>query len=83
MDGLVFTCHIGALSQTTFQVSHRGQGFNELRFEDAKGSEEVFIHAQRDMKTQILRDKTTQIGNDQKTDVAHNRTVIIKHDEEK
>ncbi|NHB89036.1 hypothetical protein [Photorhabdus tasmaniensis] len=21
MDGLVFTCHIGALSQTTFQVS--------------------------------------------------------------
>ncbi|WP_449592746.1 bacteriophage T4 gp5 trimerisation domain-containing protein [Photorhabdus tasmaniensis] len=51
MDGLVFTCHIGALSQTTFQVSHRGQGFNELRFENAKGSEEVFIHAQRDMKT--------------------------------
>ncbi|WP_387466920.1 type VI secretion system tip protein TssI/VgrG [Photorhabdus sp. RM323S] len=68
---------------TTFKTrTHRGQGFNELRFEDAKDREEVFIHAQRDMKTQILRDKTTQIGNDQKTDVAHNRTAIIKHDDD-
>ncbi|WP_420800709.1 bacteriophage T4 gp5 trimerisation domain-containing protein [Photorhabdus temperata] len=29
-----------------------------MRFEDAKGSEEVFIHAQRNMNTQILWDKT-------------------------
>ncbi|WP_031282723.1 bacteriophage T4 gp5 trimerisation domain-containing protein, partial [Photorhabdus temperata] len=69
--------------RTTFKTrTHRGQGFNELRFEDAKGSEEVFIHAQRDMKTQILWDKTTQIGHDQKTDVEHNRTAIIKNDDD-
>ncbi|KMW71047.1 type VI secretion protein [Photorhabdus luminescens subsp. luminescens] len=70
-------------TRTTFKTrTHRGQGFNELRFEDAKGSEEVFIHAQRDMKTQILWDKTAQIGNDQKTEVAHNRTAIIKNDDD-
>ncbi|TNH41419.1 type VI secretion system tip protein TssI/VgrG, partial [Photorhabdus luminescens] len=47
-------------TRTTFKTrTHGGQGFNELRFEDAKGSEEVFIHAQRNMKTQILWDKTT------------------------
>ncbi|WP_192900944.1 type VI secretion system tip protein VgrG [Photorhabdus luminescens] len=70
-------------TRTTFKTrTHGGQGFNELRFEDAKGSEEVFIHAQRNMKTQILWDKTTQIGNDQKTEVAHNRTAIIKNDDD-
>ncbi|MCT8349912.1 type VI secretion system tip protein VgrG [Photorhabdus temperata] len=70
-------------TRTTFKTrTHRGQGFNELRFEDAKGSEEVFIHAQRNMNTQILWDKTTQIGNDQKTDVEHNRTAIIKNDDD-
>ncbi|KMW73994.1 type VI secretion protein [Photorhabdus luminescens subsp. luminescens] len=70
-------------TRTTFKTrTHRGQGFNELRFEDDKGSEEVFIHAQRDMNMQILWDKTTQIGHDQKTEAAHNRTAIIKNDDD-
>ncbi|NRN30346.1 type VI secretion system tip protein TssI/VgrG [Photorhabdus heterorhabditis] len=70
-------------TRTTFRTkTHKGHGFNELRFEDENGSEEVFIHAQRDMKTRVLRDKTTQINHDQKTDVEHNRTVIIKHDDD-
>ncbi|WP_195918412.1 type VI secretion system Vgr family protein, partial [Erwinia sorbitola] len=29
--------------------THKGEGFNELRFEDAKGREELFMHAQKDM----------------------------------
>ncbi|MCZ1250934.1 type VI secretion system tip protein VgrG, partial [Photorhabdus laumondii subsp. laumondii] len=70
-------------TRTTFKTrTHGGEGFNELRFEDNKGSEEVFIHAQRDMNSQILRDKTTQIGHDQQTEVAHNRTAIIKNDDD-
>ncbi|WP_387695223.1 type VI secretion system Vgr family protein, partial [Photorhabdus sp. RM157S] len=70
-------------TRTTFRTkTHKGHGFNELRFEDENGSEEVFIHAQRDMKTQILRDKTTQINHDQKTEVEHNRTTIIKNDDD-
>ena len=28
-----------------------GGGFNELRFEDAKGAEEIYVHAQLDMNT--------------------------------
>ncbi|MGV8004192.1 type VI secretion system tip protein TssI/VgrG [Photorhabdus temperata subsp. temperata] len=70
-------------TRTTFRTkTHKGHGFNELRFEDENGSEEVFIHAQRDMKTQVLRDKTTQINHDQKTEVKHNRTTIIKNDDD-
>ncbi|WP_434525759.1 type VI secretion system tip protein TssI/VgrG [Photorhabdus asymbiotica] len=70
-------------TRTTFKTrTHRGQGFNELRFDDAKGSEEVFIHAQRDMNTRVLWDKTTQVSHDQKTEVEHNRTTIIKNDDD-
>ncbi len=60
-------------TRTTFRTkTHKGNGFNELRFEDENGSEEVFIHAQRDMNTLILNDETHNIG--------HNRTHHIKHD---
>ncbi len=60
-------------TRTTFKTrTHKGKGFNELRFEDAKDQEEVFIHAQRDMKTQILNDETV--------DIANNRLHHVKHD---
>ncbi|MDE1486981.1 type VI secretion system tip protein VgrG [Xenorhabdus bovienii] len=60
-------------TRTTFKTkTHKGKGFNELRFDDAKGSEEVFIHAQKDMKTHILNDETCNVG--------HNRTHHIKND---
>ncbi|CEE91841.1 conserved hypothetical protein [Xenorhabdus nematophila str. Anatoliense] len=59
-------------TRTTFKTrTHKGEGFNELRFEDAKGSEEVFIHAQKDIKTQVLNDETSNIG--------HNRIHHIKN----
>ncbi|WXG12319.1 phage baseplate assembly protein V [Xenorhabdus griffiniae] len=62
-----------AKTRTTFKTkTHKGEGFNELRFEDAKGSEEVFIHAQKDLKNQVLNDETSNIG--------HNRTHHIKND---
>ncbi|MEK9495076.1 type VI secretion system tip protein TssI/VgrG [Photorhabdus sp. P32] len=60
-------------TRTTFRTkTHKGNGFNELRFEDENGSEEVFIHAQRDMNTRVLNDEACNIG--------HNRTHHIKHD---
>ncbi|WAS91658.1 type VI secretion system Vgr family protein [Nannocystis punicea] len=39
-----------------------GDGFNELRFEDRKGSEEVFLHAQKDWNTEILNNLTENVG---------------------
>ncbi|NYA43039.1 type VI secretion system tip protein VgrG [Serratia fonticola] len=41
--------------------THKGEGFNELRFEDAKGGEGLFLHAQKDMSTTVLNDKTTTV----------------------
>ncbi len=43
--------------------------FNEFSFDDKKGSEVAFLHAQKDM--------TTEVENDQKLTVENDRTVII------
>ena len=39
-----------------------GEGFNELRFEDAAGSEEVFVHAQRNHRTVVRAAQSTRVG---------------------
>ena len=38
-----------------------GDGFNELRFEDKKASEQIFIHAQRNMDARILNDSMEHV----------------------
>ncbi len=48
-------------------------GFNELRFEDKKGSEQIFIHAQKDMDVRVLNDKKEIVLNEKHT--------IIKKDQ--
>jgi type VI secretion system secreted protein VgrG len=41
--------------------SKGGGGFNEIRFEDKKDSEEIYIHAQKDMNIDILNNQTITI----------------------
>jgi len=43
--------------------SPNGGGFNELRFEDKKGSEQVFIHAERQQDNRVKQDSLEWIGN--------------------
>ncbi|WP_390625052.1 type VI secretion system Vgr family protein, partial [Pseudorhizobium xiangyangii] len=38
--------------------THKGEGFNELRFEDQAGQEEVYVHAQKDLNLVIGNDET-------------------------
>ena len=44
--------------------SKGGGGFNELRFEDNKGSEQIFIHGEKDMDMRIKNDRREWIGED-------------------
>ncbi len=46
-----------------------GGGFNELRFEDKKGSEEVFFQAQKDYNLVVLNNHTAKITQDTTTTV--------------
>lgn len=44
--------------------SKGGGGFNEIRFEDKKGSEQVFMHAEKDQDVRVKHDAKEWIGND-------------------
>ena len=56
-----------------------GDGFNELRFEDLKDREQIFIHAQRDHDIVIRRDNTLYVGNDrQKTVLGYEKNTVVK-----
>ncbi|MCD9133101.1 type VI secretion system tip protein TssI/VgrG, partial [Escherichia coli] len=76
----------GTKTQMTIRSkTYKGSGFNELRFEDATGGEQVYIHAQKNMDTEVLNNRTTDvkadhtetIGNDQKITVVKGQTVQV------
>jgi type VI secretion system secreted protein VgrG len=58
-----------------------GGGFNELRFEDAKGEEHIYIHGQKDWVVEIENDHRETIGNDQYQEIGNDQTNTIKHDQ--
>ena len=47
-----------------------GRGFNEIRFEDKAGKEQVFLHAQRDYDLRIGHDSRTSVASGQHVNVA-------------
>ncbi|WXL25701.1 type VI secretion system tip protein VgrG [Ectopseudomonas mendocina] len=49
-----------------------GGGFNELRIEDKKGAEQIFIHAQRDWDENIEHDQKIRVGNERHDTVEAN-----------
>lgn len=62
--------------------SKGGGGFNELRFEDKKDAEEVFLQAQKDLKVNVLNDSTATIGHDETLTVQNARTRTVKEGDE-
>ncbi|NNF07324.1 MAG: type VI secretion system tip protein VgrG, partial [Candidatus Eisenbacteria bacterium] len=53
------------------------ENFNEIRFEDLKDSEEMYIHAEKDQNTVVENDQSTDVGNDQTIHVVKNRNENI------
>ncbi|KAA3509185.1 type VI secretion system tip protein TssI/VgrG (plasmid) [Agrobacterium rosae] len=71
-------------TRSTFRTNtHKGVGFNELRFEDAADNEEVFLHAQKDTNFEILNDYSKRVGHDKSELVANDKSteVLGDHDE--
>lgn len=54
--------------------------FNEIRFEDKKGSEQVFIHAEKNQDIEVENDETHWVGHDRKKTIDHDETTHVKHD---
>jgi type VI secretion system secreted protein VgrG len=72
-----------------------GEGFNEIRFEDKKNAEEVFIQAERDFNRVVKNNDTLKVGfekkdkgdqtiaicHDQSLEVGNDRKVHVKNDQ--
>jgi type VI secretion system secreted protein VgrG len=62
---------------------------NALRFEDKKGEEEVWLHAEKDQRIEVEHDEShtvdhdrrKTVGNDETTEVGHDRTEHVGNDE--
>jgi type VI secretion system secreted protein VgrG len=74
-----------AMNQTRSTVKSRSVGggadnFNELRFEDKKGSEQVFLHAEKDMDLRVKNDAREFVGKDRHLVVTGNRVESVEKD---
>jgi type VI secretion system secreted protein VgrG len=58
-----------------------GANFNEIRMEDKKGSEELYIHAEKDENIVVENDKTEAVGRDETITIGNDRTETVNHDE--
>jgi type VI secretion system secreted protein VgrG len=55
--------------------------YNEIRFEDKKGAEELSLHGQKNVSITAEANQSTSVGADQGTNVGHNRTVSVGNNE--
>ncbi|RAT16528.1 type VI secretion protein VgrG [Lonsdalea populi] len=62
-------------------ATHKGVGFNELRFEDQAGQEELFLHAQKDMNTVVLNNRSTSVNVDHSENVGRDQTQVVQRNQ--
>jgi type VI secretion system secreted protein VgrG len=58
-------------------TSPGGDGFNELRFEDKSGAEEIDLQAQRDLDIKVLNDENLSITHDLKETVGNDMSLAV------
>ncbi|MFU2078937.1 type VI secretion system tip protein TssI/VgrG, partial [Avibacterium avium] len=78
----------GKLPQSKTQMAlrsktYKGEGYNELLFEDAPGQEQLNLHAQRDMNTVVLNDRTTQVGNNHREKIGEEQHIEVHQNRQK
>jgi len=59
-------------------TSKGGGGSNELRFEDKKDSEEVYLHAQKDHNIVVENDRTKKVLNKETNTIKSDRSTTIQ-----
>lgn len=68
----------GILSRSSQGGSY--ENANALRFEDKKGAEEVWLHAEKDQRIEVEHDESHWVGHDRSKTVDNDETVHVKHD---
>jgi type VI secretion system secreted protein VgrG len=66
-------------TRTTLKTrTHKGDGSNELRFEDEAGKKQIYVHAQKDLDLLTLNNRTEVVRNSSHLTVEHDRFTHVK-----
>jgi type VI secretion system secreted protein VgrG len=68
----------GVLSRSTKGGAYGNA--NALRFEDKKGEEQLWLHAEKNQDIEVENDETHWVGHDRTKTIDHDETVHVKHD---
>lgn len=76
----------GSLPGTKTQMAirsktYKGGGYNELMFDDATGKEQVYIHAQKNMDTEVLNNRTTDVKVNHTETIGSNQLITVKQNQ--
>ncbi|MGM0825034.1 MAG: type VI secretion system Vgr family protein [Pseudomonadota bacterium] len=61
--------------------SHKAEGFNELRFEDQAGEEQIWLHAQKDLELLTLNDRVEETRHDSFLQIKNDRISEVDNDD--
>jgi len=53
---------------------------NAIRFEDKKGAEQLWLHAEKNQDIEVENDETHWVGHDRTKTIDHDETTHVKHD---
>ena len=60
--------------------THKGQGNNEIRFEDLAENQELYIHAEKDQNNVVKNNESTSVGVNRSESVGANEDVSVGND---
>lgn len=64
-------------TQSGWKTEYEGSKFNELRFDDKGGKEEIYMEAGRDHNFVIHHDQTGKIENEQTLEIKQDRSITV------
>ncbi len=76
-NGVPYTLPANKTKSTFRTNTHKGQGLNEMSFEDEAGREEIYLHAQKDQRLNVENSRSKRIDNNQAESVGHNKTIEV------
>jgi type VI secretion system secreted protein VgrG len=66
--------------QTRSSLGGSAANFNQIRFEDKKGAEQLHIHAEKNQDIEVENDETHSVGHDRTKTIGHDETTLVKND---
>ncbi|KZK94485.1 MULTISPECIES: type VI secretion system tip protein VgrG [unclassified Pseudovibrio] len=57
--------------------SHKGDGFNEISFEDQSGEEQIYVHAQKDQDIHVENNRAKRVDVNQSESIGHNKSIEV------